>query len=589
MPTLTSGHWEQFRSELVASGGNRLLPRFINQLRDQQMKTIKLSTISSSVSIALNVAKYATEVEQCARVVEQTIKVKACHGAARKASVKKLARIIGSVEPVVGYAALVKCGQTKGLVHEILTAAHELDRPVGGKRREWGDTIMAKLIKACRAGVKFRNREVAERVFLGNVTPQALARMAEWAEIDAVLERCVWHSTGFGRFRDVEPALCVIRTSSDGALNNSVDNEGEVSFSTGDDPEIIAEYLAASGMSPEDVAIAIEDLAIAGKVTIAIDHNVKGESGRISTGKAFDEQQGDEADHWLNGQQIVETDVLYHRPKDGEHLLSLLEDSEVVEWLTTRGAAVWADNLPAMVKATREFNALAGALYDEDTELPVKGRKAVRKVLTKLAIWTYQAGKEVEVKVGNDRGGLTASGKYRPGEVTRTMSVAERAHYLFIEATDTRTQVSKDIESLQRANEFWNTELPTMLDELKAPALRASQLMKESLLLSGLDIPLDSVAFDQVATALVNIPSDVPEGLVVKPVIIEGGEHLHDDVGRALYWVTPFGDCWLADGALSDNGRTWAKFVVDHRANTREIDNSIVGLGEAAAMLDTLL
>ena len=113
--------------------------------------------------------------------------------------------------------------------------------------------------------------------------------------------------------------------------------------------------------------------------------------------------------------------------------------------------------------------------------------------------------------------------------------------------------------------------------------------MHDSLLMSGLDIPLDSIAFDQVAMAMVDLPTEMPAGIRSKPVTNDKGVHMRDDSGRLLFWVTPFNNAWTQEGKLSDEGKTWARFVLDMRAKTREVDSHMEGYKEALTVLDSII
>lgn len=545
------------------------------------MKTLKVSTISSFVSSALRGAKMAAEAAGAATLADSISKAVKCHGAAKGAVVRKLVRQLGEASPLAAYKAVLELVQ-KNLLVDVMSAAFDADRAMRTGKQQWSETTQAAIIRAIRAGVKFRNRDLSEKVFLGALNDTHLERFALWGEFDAILERAGWHVTGFGRNRDVEPALAIVRTTSDGLLQNSEDNVSEVTLSRDDDQDVVLDYLANAGISPEKALEYFEDIKRKGSVTITIDHNVAGESGNIATHNAMGI---DEADRWLRANAgEVEAEVLYHRPKSGDDLRVLLNDPQVHEDFMQRGAAVWADSLPALAKT---YPSLEAKLHDEDGN-PYKGRKAVRKVLSAMAIWRVQGDLPVRYTVPNDTGSLTASGKYRPGETTMEVSLRERAQLVFNDVSMGLT-VTSDFSRAQAASEFWNAQLPAIEDEFLKDGLRAFELMKDSLLMSGLDIPLDSIAYEQVATALVGVPETMPAGLVSRPVMDQNNTPMRDDQGRLLFWVLPWGAAWTPEGELTENGRKWAKFVLDMRANIREVDSHLEGVKEARAMLDSLV
>jgi hypothetical protein len=548
------------------------------------MNTLSLSTISSMVSTHLRGGKLAVEAAELSAVVEQAAKVAKCHGAARANVISKLARMVCACSPVAAYNAIVAMAKD-GVLADVQRAAFAMDRTVTRAKGAWGETHQAKLIRATRAGVKVRNRELAESVFTDNVNPKFLNTLALWGETDALLERSAWNATGFGRGRDVEPSAVIIRTSSDGKLQNTADNMGAVTFTKHDDPDFVLEALAHMGLDPAKAFEFLEEIKTKGVVTVQSDSNVAGETGDISTHNAMG--GFDEADQWLraNQGQVQETDVLYHRPKMSADIRGLLEDPAVMKDLMARGAGVWADGLPAMVKASRGQEALSAKLFDEDG-MPVGGRKAVRKTLTSLALWEMQATREVRMAVSNDTGSLTASGKYRPGETDTIVTVAERARLQYLEATS-GTTVTSDIERVQASYEFWCVQIPEMRESYLNHAIKAHHLMSMSLMESGMDIPLDSVAFDQVSMALVDLPSEIPAGLVVKPVT-NGVVHMRDDSGRLLFWVTPFNACWTPEGEMTEDGKAWARFVLDQRAAVREVDAHEAGMVDSINILDSL-
>lgn len=543
------------------------------------MKTLKVSTISARITSAMNGASLAAEAIKAADVATTIAKATSCHGAARAAVLRKAVKQLATATPAAAYAAVIRLVSDKLFV-EAFKAAYEIDRQ--GGRKAWGETLQSAFFRAIRAGAKFRGREVTERVFLGTLNDTWLHNQAMWAEVDSTLERAAWHMTGFGRGRSVDATLMVVRTTNDGKLANSGDNHSEVVLSSKDDPEVILDFLAQSGMSPEDAYLALEELATKGSLVVRTDYNVSGETGDISTHQAF--RALDEADKWLraNGGE-VEAEVLYHRPASGEELRNLLEDPQVFEDLQTRGASVWADSLPALSEA---FPSLHPKLVDQDGN-PIKGRKALRKVLSALAIWEVQGDMPVNITVPNDTGSLTASGKYRPGETTMQVSLRERAAYLAQDARST-SRVSSDTEVLEANDRRWNVEIPRIRETFLLDALRAQALMRDSLLMSGLDIPLDSIAYEQVSAALVGLPEKLPEGIVARPVQDADGNRVKDDSGRPLSWVVPFGAAWTPEGELTEAGRKWAKFVLDMRAQVREIDNHKEGVKEAVGMLDSL-
>jgi hypothetical protein len=546
------------------------------------MKTLKVSTISSFVTSALRGAKMAAEAADAISLADSIAKAVKCHGAAKAAVIRKMVRQLAEVKPAAAYKAVLELVQRNMLV-DVMAAAFDADRAMRTGKQQWSETTQAAIIRAIRSGVKFRNREVAEKVFLGALNDVHLERFALWGEFDAVLERAGWHVTGFGRNRDVEPAMAIVRTTSDGLLQNSEDNVSEVTLSRHDDPETVLEFLANAGINPEKAYEYLEEIQRKGSVTITTDYNVAGETGDISTHSAMGPM--DEADRWLRANAgEVEAEVLYHRPKSGDDLRSLLEDPQVKEDFMQRGAAVWADSLPQLAK---NYPALEAKLHDEDGN-PYKGRKAVRKLLSALAIWRVQGDMPVKYTVPNDTGSLTASGKYRPGETSIEVSLRERASLAYRDATSGQT-VTSDISRVQVAYEFWTQQLPAMEGEFLHDAIRAHSLMESSLLLSGLNIPLDSIAYEQVATALVGLPKELPKGVVSRPVLDQDNEQIKDDQGRPLFWVMPWGAAWTPEGELTDNGRNWAKFVLDMRSNIREIDAHVEGVKEARSMLDSLV
>lgn len=547
------------------------------------MKTIKLSTVTSFVSTALRSPKLAAEATQAVEITADITKALGCHGAARTAVVRKMVRRLADAKPAASYAAVIHLAE-KGLLVDVMKAAFDADKAsrIGGKQA-WSETAQAAIIRGIRAGVKFRNREVAEMTFLGTLNGGKAETLALWGEVDAILERAGWHVTGFGRGRDVEPSLAIVRTSNDGSLHNSADNESEVTLTKHDDPELVLEFLANAGIDPERAYEYLEEIQLRGSITVRSDLNVTGEHGDISTTAAFAPM--DEADKWLRANAgEAEADVLYHRPKDGSALFSLLEDPAVHEDFMQRGAAVWADNLPQLAST---YPAIKPKLHDEDG-VQYAGRKAVRKLLSAFAIWRVQGDTLVKLDVSNDTGSLTANGNYRPGATTIEVSLRERAAVLYQQA-DSATTVTSDIERVQRSNELWNIEIPQAEQEFLSDAIRASKLMKNSLLMAGLDIPLDSIAFEQVATALVQLPQQLPEGIISRPVQNAEGNHMKDDSGRLLFWVLPSGDAWTQEGELTEVGKKWARFVLDQRANVREVDAHLEGVKEARNLLDALV
>ena len=418
-------------------------------------------------------------------------------------------------------------------------------------------------------------------MFLGDNAHGRWTKLAQWAEVDSLLESAmkkvgVWSDT------HSEPSLCVVRTEDDGLIRNDADNVQTTVLSVHDNPEWTLEFLASAGFSPEKAYMALEEIARKGEITITVDRNVTGESGDISTAQGF----ADAADEWLAKQEgEVPSAVLWHRPADKAALDALLEDPEVFDQLYARGAQAWADDLPFL---TKPYPTMAQAMFDEDG-LPFKGRKAVRKFLTKLAVWLVQGEQEVTIKVANDTGSLTAGGMYRPGETSMAISLAERAVIQYHWASGDQT-VTSDFERAENAFKFWTQEIPRLQQYLLPTVLKSSAAMWSSLATAkGIDVPLDSVAFDQVAAAMVLLPKEIPAGIVVKPVTNIEGVQIMDDLGRPLSWVTPFEACWNQDGTMTENGRRWAKFVLDNRALARDIDAHEKGAAEALDILRAIM